>query len=88
MHFVWDKTTGEFIGVNTYGIRLRHELFDKWLKEKATIDIVMSNLNIANFDPEFFRHFEMDIINQFNQKTGKNIKLAEKKWWQKLIQSK
>ncbi len=88
MHFVWDKNTGEFIGLNTYGIRLRHELFDKWLKEKATIDTIMSNLNIANFDPEFFRHFEDDIINQFNQKIGKNIKLSEKKWWQKLIQSK
>jgi hypothetical protein len=88
MHFVWDKNTGEFIGVNTYGVRLRHKLFDKWLKEKATIDTVMSNLNNANFDPEFFKHFEMDIINQFNQKTGKNIKLTEKKWWQKLTQSK
>jgi NAD(P)H-nitrite reductase large subunit len=88
MHFVWDKNTGEFIGVNTYGIRLRHELFDKWLKEKATIDTVMSNLNNANFDPEFFKPFEMGIINQFNQKTGKNIKLTEKKWWQKLTQSK
>ncbi|HIP36458.1 MAG TPA: NAD(P)/FAD-dependent oxidoreductase [Crocinitomix sp.] len=86
MHFVWDKHTDEFIGVNTFGIRLRHELFDKWLKEKASISTVMSNLNIANFDPELFKHYEVDIIQQFNHKTGKNIVLSHKKWWQKLIQ--
>jgi len=88
MHFVWDKNTDEFIGINTYGIRLRHEIFDKWLKEKASIDIVMANLKNANFDPEFFKHFEKDIIHQFNQKTGKNVQLSKRKWWRKLIQTK
>ena len=85
MHFVWDKNTDEFIGVNTFGIRLRHELFDKWLKEKASIDVVMSNLRAANFDPEFFRLYEKDIVDGFNTHTNKNIQLKPKSWWLNLI---
>lgn len=88
MHIVWNKNTNEFIGINSFGIRLRHELFDKWLKEKASVDTVMSNLNIANFDPELFKHYEKDIIEKFNKQTGKTLQLSKKNWWQKLIQSK
>ena len=85
MHFVWDKNTGEFIGVNTFGIRLRHELFDKWLTEKVSIDVVMSNLRTANFDPEFFRVYEKDIVDGFNKLTNRNIQLKPKSWWLNLL---
>jgi len=85
MHFVWDKNTSEFIGINTFGIRLRHELFDNWLKQKVSIDEVIKNLKIANFDPELFKSFETEIIQQFNQKTGKNIEMTPKKWWRNLL---
>jgi len=85
MHFVWDKNTGEFIGVNSFGVRLRHELFDKWLTDKVSIDVIMSNLRIANFDPEFFRVYEKDIIDGFNIQTEKNIKLKPKSWWLNLL---
>jgi len=85
MHFVWDKNTGEFIGVNSFGVRLRHELFDKWLTDKVSIDVIMSNLRTANFDPEFFRVYEKDIIDGFNLQTRKNIKLKPKSWWLNLL---
>jgi len=87
MHFVWDKDTDEFIGLNVFGIRLRHELFDNWLKEKVTIDVIMSNLKIANFDPEFFKTFEIEIIQKFNAQTSKSITLSSKKWWKNLIKT-
>lgn len=29
IHLVWDKNTGIFKGINTFGIRMRHELFDR-----------------------------------------------------------
>jgi len=85
MHFVWDKHTDEFIGINTFGIRLRHELFDNWLKEGASIETVMSNLRTANFDPEFFRVYEKDIVDGFNKSTHKNIQLKPKYWWLNLL---
>ena len=65
MHFVWQKDSGEFIGINTFGIRLRHEKFDCWLREKKSIQFVMQNLRSANFDPEFFDRHEQEIVAQW-----------------------
>jgi len=61
------KDTKVFLGINTFGIRMRHEVFDKWLTEKRDVDDVMQNLVKANFDPEFFTHFENDILKAYNQ---------------------
>ena len=87
MHFVWDQTTHEFKGLNTFGIRLRHELFDKWLKEKASIQTVISNLRMANFDPEFYRLHENEIVAAFNKAMPLSITLKPRTWWQKLMTS-
>ncbi|MGY0391660.1 NAD(P)/FAD-dependent oxidoreductase [Bizionia sp. KMM 8389] len=59
--------TQEFKGINTFGIRMRHEVFDTWLTEKRSIDFVITNLKKANFDPEFFKHYELDIQKQFKE---------------------
>ncbi len=65
VHLVWHKSTREFIGINTFGIRMRHEYFDKWLREKKSIDFVMENLAQANFDPEFFTRHEFEIFEKY-----------------------
>lgn len=67
MHFVWKNDPRELLGVNTFGIRLRHACFDRWLREGRTIDYVMAHLAEANFDPEFFQRFENSIRESFNQ---------------------
>lgn len=67
MHFVWNKQSREFIGVNTFGIRLRHEKFDSWLREKKSIDFVLAHLHEANFDPEFFERHEKEITKYFTE---------------------
>lgn len=85
IHFVWDKNTGIFKGINTFGIRMRHELFDQWLRKNALIDEVMMNLKAANFDPEFYTHHEQEIIEAFNRASGKNIQLKPKTWWRNLL---
>ena len=40
---------------------MKHEVFDRWLNEQRDIDYVIENLRHANFDPEFYRHYERDI---------------------------
>ncbi len=60
-----DAATGKFIGLNNFGIRMRHEVFDRWLTEERTTDYVIEHLAEANFDPEFFKHFEKDILNAY-----------------------
>jgi NADPH-dependent 2,4-dienoyl-CoA reductase/sulfur reductase-like enzyme len=85
LHVVWDKVSLEFLGINVFGMRMRHELFDMWLKEKMTIESVMQNLRTANFDPEFYQSYESEIIHAFNKETGLQIELQKKKWWLTLL---
>ncbi|MDH5597638.1 MAG: FAD-dependent oxidoreductase [Cyclobacteriaceae bacterium] len=61
IHLVFEKETHTFLGINVFGIRLRHEIFDKWLVEKSSITDVIDNLEASNFDPELFRRYEKDI---------------------------
>ncbi|PQB03515.1 NAD(P)/FAD-dependent oxidoreductase [Aureitalea marina] len=55
------ESTGKFLGINTFGIRMRHEVFDRWLTEERSTDYVVQHLSMANFDPEFFRSMEAAI---------------------------
>lgn len=74
------KDSHEFLGINTFGIRMRHEIFDRWLSEKKSIEYVMEYLADANFDPEFYNTYETDIVSKFNNETRANIQLKKKSW--------
>ena len=63
--FVYDKENRTLLGINTFGIRLRHEVFDRWLGEKKDVDYVIQHLKEANFDPEFYKHYEGEILNKY-----------------------
>ena len=63
----YQTNTRRFEGINTFGIRMRHEIFDKWLNEGKDVDYVIENLHETNFDPEFFKHFETSIHASFNK---------------------
>ena len=65
MHFVWSSLSKQFLGINTFGIRLRHDCFDRWLREKKDIQFVIQHLSQANFDPEFYQRHEAEIISEF-----------------------
>ncbi len=80
IHINYDKNTHEFIGINTFGIRLRHERFDTWLTEKATIETVLTHLKDANFDPEFYAKHEEEIIAKFNAENNTNLTAKTKSW--------
>lgn len=75
VHVIWDKTTNQFLGINTFGIRMRHEKFDQWLREKKDIHYVMSHLSEANFDPEFFDRHEEEIVKAFGLDVENLVKL-------------
>ncbi len=76
----YDKTTKEFLGINTFGIRMRQEFFDKALTEKWSVEKILEHLADANFDPEFYKLHEKTIVSQFNQENGTNIQLKKKSW--------
>ncbi|NNM17063.1 MAG: NAD(P)/FAD-dependent oxidoreductase [Croceitalea sp.] len=72
------KDTQQFLGINTFGIRMRHELFDQWLTNEKSIDFVMEHLLDANFDPELYRQYEKEILAKYNTDFGKSLKLKKK----------
>jgi NAD(P)H-nitrite reductase large subunit len=73
VHVIWNKLTHQFLGLNTFGIRMRHECFDKWLREKKSVDFVMEHLAEANFDPEFFERHEREIIREFEKVGSRQV---------------
>ena len=79
------KETGKFLGINTFGIRMRHEVFDRWLSEERTVDEVMTHLADANFDPEFYKAYEAEIVAKYNQEFGKKLQ-SKKKSIQRIFQ--
>ena len=67
-----------FLGLNSYGIRLRHVFFDKYLRDNPTVDFILSHLNQAWFNPEFATNYLQDIISEWNRTTGSNVKKQHK----------
>jgi NAD(P)H-nitrite reductase large subunit len=59
----FDTNTRGIKGFNLMGIRYRHEVCEKWILEKTPIEVVLKNLKLANFDPEFFKRYEKDFLN-------------------------
>jgi len=76
----FDKENRKFLGINTFGIRMRHEIFDRWLNEERSVDYIMEFLKDANFDPEFYAQYEKDIVSKFNSEFGTNIAIKKKSW--------
>ena len=69
----FNSETNEFLGINTFGIRMRQEIFNLWLNENRKIDHVLANLKLANFDPEFYDSHEKEIFRSFKN----NLQQAE-----------
>ena len=65
--FAYDKASRELLGLNAFGIRIRHEILDSWLSKKVSIDNAVENLRAANFDPEFYKRYESDVQAAFKK---------------------
>lgn len=83
---IFDKTSLTVQGVNLFGIRSRHEVWDRWLREQRSLDYVIQHLPEANFDPEFFTRWEDQIQHTFNQLfPEKKIQVQKKGLLEKLF---
>ncbi|MBT8298898.1 MAG: FAD-dependent oxidoreductase, partial [Maribacter sp.] len=78
--------TNQFLGINTFGIRMRHEIFDRWLTENKNVEYVMEFLRDANFDPEFYAQYETEIVSAFNAELGTKI-VPKKKSWKRIFKT-
>jgi len=62
----FDRESGVVTGVNVFGLRHRHAVWEYWIGRGHRASDVMTNLGAANFDPEFYRQHEEEIIAAFN----------------------
>jgi len=67
LHFQYKTNSKKFLGINAFGIRLRHEVVDAWLTEKLPIEKVIQQLPKANFDKEFSKKFSKQVQKSFQQ---------------------
>lgn len=56
---------GSVVGINVMGIRYRHAVCERWIREGYSIETVLSRLDEANFDPEFSPRFERALVDQY-----------------------
>lgn len=83
---VYRKTDRTVAGVNLLGIRMRHQVWERWIKNRKTIEYVLEHLEETNFDPELYEKYEKEIIEKFNDENpGKTIKLKKNKTFYKMF---
>jgi NAD(P)H-nitrite reductase large subunit len=85
LRLVYDATSKKLLGANVFGMRLRHVVFDNWIKEEKTVNYALEHLRDANFDPEFYKSYEGIILARFNQENGTSI-TPKRKSWKRILQ--
>ena len=75
----YEERDGTVRGFNLMGIRYRHEVCEKWIAEETHVEEVLQHLGMANFDPEFYNEHEEKVVALYNQQTGKNLRLKQKR---------
>ena len=86
IRITYDKNEGNVLGFNLMGVRYRHEVCEKWIKDKTPIETVLRDLGLANFDPEFYKEYEHEVVQIFNKQTGKSLQLKTKRGLNAVLQ--
>ncbi|MEM7575059.1 MAG: FAD/NAD(P)-binding oxidoreductase [Bacteroidota bacterium] len=75
----YEESDGSVRGFNLMGIRYRHEVCERWIHRGTHIEEVLQKLGLANFDPEFYQEYEQEVVNLYNQQTGKSLQLQQRR---------
>ncbi|GAB3324950.1 hypothetical protein GCM10027511_33760 [Hymenobacter humi] len=68
------------VGFNALGLRLRHDVCERWIEQRTPVAAVLAHLGAANFDPEFFPQHEPAMVAAFNhQFPQQHVTLKQKK---------
>ncbi len=78
MRFAFDDQF-VFKGVHALGMRLRHETIDRWLQQSKPMKEVLQRWHEANFDSEFSKRYETEIIHSWNKRFHTELKPFRKR---------
>ena len=76
---------GKVLGVLNLGFRLRHEFFDRAIREKWSGEKVMQELGKGVFDPEFYAPYHQEIQAAYQRHFGGKIVASKKSFFHKLF---
>ncbi len=76
---------GKIVGVVNLGFRLRHEFFDRAIREKWSGAKVMQELGKGVFDPEFYAPYHQEIQAAYQRQFGGAIVPSKKSFFHKLF---
>ncbi|MDX1408372.1 MAG: FAD-dependent oxidoreductase [Saprospiraceae bacterium] len=79
VRLVYDRASGQIRGFNVMGVRYRQEVCVQWLRDQTHIHAVLQDLGLANFDPEFYREYEHEIVALYNRQTGSDVRLRTRR---------
>ena len=68
VRWAFRPTNRQLLGVNSMGIRLRHQVLHQWLLEGITVDAAIDQLDHACFDPELTPQYQDEISLAFRSK--------------------
>lgn len=85
IRLVYDKDKLEIKGFNLMGVRFRHEVCDKWIREKTSLSTVIQKLKAAYFDPEFSYESPVYFCELYKERFGETIVQDKKSSLKKLI---
>lgn len=70
--------SGRVLGFNVMGVRFRQDVCERWIRTGLRIDEVLARLSEANFDPEFSRRYELELLDAFNRnRPGTSVQAGE-----------
>ncbi len=71
------KADGESVaGIHAFGLRLRHAVCERWIRERRPLNYVLSQLGQADFNPEFSERYAGVVSDQVK---------SQKSWLQRLF---
>jgi NADPH-dependent 2,4-dienoyl-CoA reductase/sulfur reductase-like enzyme len=76
---------GKIVGVINLGFRLRHEFFDRAIREKWSGQLVIQRLEEGVFDPEFYTPYHLEIQQAFQDQFGLEISTKKRSFLQKIF---
>lgn len=79
IRITYDRNNKAVIGFNLMGIRFRHEVCERWLKDKTNIEEVLTHIELAHFNPEFYKTYESALVRQYEKETGSRIHLKKRR---------
>ncbi len=83
IRLLFDKQSEKLLGINLLGVRYRHELCDRWLRQGYTLQQVMQELPAVNFDPEFFQRYEEALLRQYYTRfPERQPPVKHSSWWE------